>query len=88
MLPVLGRWCRPYSVHFAAVGTTFYTKARVNAACFSPVGVGAMLPILMLLMTPFALRRGKMLPVFRPLVVGALLPISVLLVPPFTVRRG
>ena len=42
--PVFGRWCRRYAVHFTAVGAAFYTTARVNAARFSAVCVGVMLP--------------------------------------------
>ena len=56
--PFFGRWGRPHPVHFTAVGTTFYTKARVNATCFSAVGVGVILPILLLLVPPFTQRRG------------------------------
>ena len=49
MLPVFSRWCRRYAAHFTAFGAAFYTTARVNAARFSAVGVGVMLPILLLL---------------------------------------
>ena len=51
-----GRWCRRYDAHFTAVGAAFYTTARVNAARFSAVGVGGMLPIFLLLVTPSTLR--------------------------------
>ena len=51
-------WCRHYVDHFTAVGAAFYTTARVNAARFLPVGVGVVLPILLLLLPPFTLRRG------------------------------
>ena len=51
--------------NFTAVGATFYTTARVIAArCFSAVGVGVRLPILLLLVTRLTLRLGKVLPVF------------------------
>ena len=56
--PVFGRQCRRYSAHFTAAGTTFYKKVRVNAGRISAVGVGAMLPILLLLVPPFTPRRG------------------------------
>ena len=58
MLPVFSRWCRRHATHFTAVGAAFYTTARVNAARFSAVGVGVMLPILLLLVSPFTLRLG------------------------------
>ena len=51
------RWCRRYAPHFTAVGADFYTTAWVNAARFSAVGVGVMLPTLLLLVPPFTLRR-------------------------------
>ena len=47
-----------YAAHFTAVDAAFYATARVNAARFAAVGVGVMLPILLLLVTPFTLRRG------------------------------
>ena len=59
MLPVFSRWCRRYAANFTAVGAAFYTTARVNAARFSGVGVDVMLLILLLLVRPFTLRRGK-----------------------------
>ena len=68
MLPVFCPLCRRWAAHFNAVGAVFYTTAKVNAARFSAVGVGVMLPIFLLFVAPFTLRRGKMLPVFRPLV--------------------
>ena len=49
---------RRYAAHFTAVRVAFYTKARVNAASFSAVGVCVILPILLLLVQPFTLRRG------------------------------
>ena len=52
------RWCRHHPAHFTAVGAAFYTTARVNAGRFSAVGVGVMLPILLLLVPYFTLRRG------------------------------
>ena len=39
---------RRYAADFTAVGAAFYTTVRVNA-----VGVGVMLPILLLLEPPF-----------------------------------
>ena len=50
--------CRRHAAYFIAVGATFYTTARVNAARFSAVGVGFMSIILLLLVPPFTLRRG------------------------------
>ena len=50
--------CRRYSAHFTAVGAGFRTTARVNDARFAAVGVGVMLPIFLLLVPPFTLRRG------------------------------
>ena len=88
MLPVFARWCRRCAANFIAVGAAFYATARVNAPRFAAVSVGVLLHILLLLVPPFSLRRGKMLPVFRPLVLGVMLPILLLLVPPFTQRRG
>ena len=58
MLSVFTRWCRRYAAHFTAVGAAFYTTAMINAARFSAVGVGGVLPILLLLVAPFTLRRG------------------------------
>ena len=45
---MFSRWSRRYAAHFTAVGAVFYISARVNAARFSAVGVGVMLPILLL----------------------------------------
>ena len=55
ILPVLRRWCRRYAARFTAVGVVFRTTARVNTACFSAVGVVAMLVIELVLVPPFAL---------------------------------
>ena len=66
--PFFDRWCRRYSAHFNAVGTTVYTKARGNAAHFGAVVVGVILSILLLLVPPFTQRRGYILPVLRLLV--------------------
>ena len=77
-----------YDAHLTAVGAAFHTTARVNAAPFSAVGVGVMLPILLLLVLPFTLLRGYMLPPFSAVGVGIMLPILLLLVPPFTLRLG
>ena len=45
--------------NFTAVGAAFYTTASVIAArCFSAVGVGGMLPILLLSVPPSTQRRG------------------------------
>ena len=52
MLPVFRPLVLP------AVDAAFYTTARVNAFRFSAVGVGVMLPILLLLVSPFTLRLG------------------------------
>ena len=65
MLPVFGRWCTCYAVHFTAVCSTFDTTARINAARLSAVGVGVMSPILLLLVQFLTLRLGYMLPVIR-----------------------
>ena len=56
--PVFGRWCRRYTAHFTAFGADFHTTARVNVVRFSAVGVGVMLPILLLLVPPFTLPLG------------------------------
>ena len=85
--PFLGRWCRRYAAHFAAVSAAFYTTARVNAARFSAVGVGAMVTIVLLLVANFHNGEGKCRPFFGR-GVGAMPPISLLLVPHFTLRRG
>ena len=50
--------CRRYAADFIAVGAAFYTTARVSPARFSAVGVGVTVPILLLLVPPFTLRRG------------------------------
>ena len=50
--------CRRFAAHFTAVGAAFYTTVRVNAARFAAVGVGVMLPILLLLVPPFTQPRG------------------------------
>ena len=56
--PFFDRWGRRYAAHFTAVGTAFDTTARVNAARFLAVGVGVMLPILLLSVPPLTLRLG------------------------------
>ena len=56
--PGFGRWSRRYAVHFTAVDTACHTTARGNASCFSAFGVGVILPILLRLVPPFALRPG------------------------------
>ena len=86
--PFFGRWCRRYAAHFTAAGATFYTTAKANTARFSAVGVGVMLPILLLSVPPSTIRRGKILPVFYSFFVGGIFPILLLLVQPFTPRRG
>ena len=58
MLRFFVHWCRGDAAHFTAVGAAFYTAARVNVARFWAVGVGAMLPILLLLVPPVTQRRG------------------------------
>ena len=59
-------WCRRCAAHFAAAGVfaAFHTADRVDAALFSAVSVGVMLPILLRLtyVLPFALLLGYMLP--------------------------
>ena len=83
-----GRWCRRYAAHFTAVGAAFYTTPRVNAARFPAVGVGVTLHILLLLLPPLTLRRGRVLPVFHPFVIGGMVLVLLLLVQSFTQRRG
>ena len=61
-------WCRRYAAHFTAVDAVLHTAARVNAAPFSAVGVGVVLPTLLLLVLPFTLQLGYMLPLFLRLV--------------------
>ena len=51
------RWCC-YAASFTAVGASFHTTANSNAARVSAVGVGVVLPVLLLLVPPFTLRRG------------------------------
>ena len=85
---MFGRWYRRYAAHFTAVGAAFRTTARVNAAPVSAVGVGVMLSILPLLVPPFTLRLGQMLPLLITVGVGVMLPILLLLVPPCTLRLG
>ena len=58
ILPVLRRWDTRYAARFIAVGVTIRTTARVNAAYFSAVGIGIMLPISPRLVSPFAPRLG------------------------------
>ena len=65
---MFSRWCRRYVAHFTAVGAAFYTTVRVNIARFSAVGVGVMLPILLLSVPPFTLRLGLTLPDIQTLV--------------------
>ena len=47
--PNLSLWCRRYTAHSTAVGAAFYTTATVDAAQILAVGVGVMLPVLLLL---------------------------------------
>ena len=84
---MFSRWCRGYAVYFAAVGAAFYTTARLNAARFSAVSVGVVLPILLLLVPPFTTVRVNIAR-FSAVGVGVMLPILLLLVPPFTLRLG
>ena len=86
--PVFSRWCRRYAVHFTAVGAAFYTTAGVNAARFSTVGVSVILPILLLLLTPFDTTARANAARLSTVGVGVMLPILPLLVPPFTLRLG
>ena len=64
----VGRWCRRYASHFAAASCAFDTTAKVTAARLSTVGVGVMLPVLLLFMPSLILRLGYLVPVFRPFV--------------------
>ena len=60
----IGRWCRRYAACFSAVGAVFYTTTRLNAPQILAVGVGVMLPILLLLVPSFTPQLGSMLPKF------------------------
>ena len=80
-------WYRRSVAQFTAVGAAFHTTVRVNAACFSAVGVGVMLPILLLLVPPFTTARVNDSR-FSAVGVGVLLPIVLLLVPPLPRRLG
>ena len=88
MLTVLLNSCfRRYAPHYTAVGTAFYTTARVNAArYFSAVGVGVMpfTAVDAALKTPARVNAAC----FSAVGVSVMLPILLLLVPPFTLRRG
>ena len=67
--PFFDHWCRRYVAYFSAVGAALDTTANANAARRSAVGVGVMLPHLLLLVPPFTLRLGETLSVFvQPLV--------------------
>ena len=57
-MPVFGRWSKRFDVHIAAVGAAFSTPAILNAARFSAVCVGIMLPCFLLLALPSTLRLG------------------------------
>ena len=46
------------------MGTAFYTTVRVRAACISAVGVGVMLPSLLLLVPSLHNGQGKRYPSF------------------------
>ena len=65
--PNFSRWCRRYGADFTAVGAAFYTSARVNAAGILTVGVGIMVPILLLLEPPLHYGGVKCCPNFKPL---------------------
>ena len=58
MQPVFGQLCRRYAARFTAVGAAFDTTARIHAARFSAVGEDVVLPVLLMLVTPFTLRLG------------------------------
>ena len=85
--PFFGRWRRRHGANFTAVGTAFYTSSGENAARFSDVGVGAVLPISLLLVPHFTTSRVNAAR-FSAVGEGAMLPNSLLLVPLFTQRRG
>ena len=57
--PFLGRCCRRYAAPFTAVGTAFHSTANVNAAHVSAVGVGVVLPVLLLLVPHLRYGEGK-----------------------------
>ena len=57
-LPDFVRWSRRYAAHVIGVGAAFHTTARVKAARFLVVGVGDMLHMLLVLVSPFTLRLG------------------------------
>ena len=86
--PFFIRWCRRYDAHFPAVGAAFHTTARVNSARFSAVGVGVVLPTILLLVPPFTQRLGVNAVRFGAGGVGVMLPILLLLVPSFTLQLG
>ena len=64
-------WCRRYAAHFTAVGAALHTVARVHAAPFFAVGVGVMLPILLLLVCSLQVHASP----FSAVGVGVVLPI-------------
>ena len=65
--PNFPRWCRRDAADYGC-WCCYYTTGRVYAAQILPVGVGVMLPILLLLVLLLQLRVGSMLPKFSPLV--------------------
>ena len=67
--------CRRYVALFSAVGVAFHTTARVNAATFSAVGVGVMLPVLLLLVLSLRTTARVNAAPFSAVGVGVMLPI-------------
>ena len=88
MQPVFGQLCRRYAARFTAVGAAFPTTASVNAPRFSAVGVGVMLPTILLMVPPFTQRLGVNAVRFWAGGVGVMLPILLLLVPSFQIQLG
>ena len=85
---VFSRWCRRYAAHYTAVGSAFYTTARVNAArFFSAVGVGVILAFTAV-DADFYTKAIVYAGCFSTVGVSVVLPILLLLVPPFTLRLG
>ena len=61
--PNFRRWCRRCAADFTAVGAALYTTVRLNAQ-ISAVGVGVMLPILLLLEPPLLYGEVKCCPFY------------------------
>ena len=73
------RWCRRYAACFTAVGAPFTLRRGSMQPEFFAVGVGVVLPILLLLVPPLHYGEVKCCQIFA-VCVGVLLPILLLLV--------